>query len=71
VFWASDHSIAEPGCVCEGGGAVDAVLFGERGLQSVEMLLDRVLGKIKGGPKEKTLPSKLILRESTGHAPQL
>lgn len=43
----------------------------EIGLQSVEMLLDRVLGKTKGGPKEKTLPSKLILRESTGHAPQL
>ena len=41
----------------------------EIGLQSVEMLLDRVSGKTKGGPKEKTLPSKLILRESTGHAP--
>jgi len=34
------------------------------------MLLDRVLQKTKGGPKEKTLSSKLILRESTGHAPQ-
>jgi LacI family transcriptional regulator len=43
----------------------------EIGLQSVEMLLDRVLQKTKGGPKEKTLPSKLILRESTGHAPEI
>jgi len=41
----------------------------EIGLQSVEMLLDRVSGKTKRGPKEKTLSSKLILRESTGPAP--
>jgi len=43
----------------------------EIGLQSVEMLSDRILGKTKGGPMEKTLPSKLIVRESTGHAPNI
>ena len=40
-------------------------------LLSVEMLLDRILGKNKGAPAPKTLCSKLITRESTGHAPQL
>ena len=43
----------------------------EIGLQSVEMLLDRISGKTKGGPMEKTLPSKLILRESTDPAPSI
>ena len=40
-------------------------------LQSVEMLLGRILGKNKGAPASKTLCSKLIIRESTGHAPQI
>jgi LacI family transcriptional regulator len=40
-------------------------------LLSVEMLLDRILGKNKGAPVPKTLCSKLITRESTGHAPQI
>ena len=39
-------------------------------LQSVEMLLGRILGKNKGAPASKTLCSKLIIGESTGHAPQ-
>jgi LacI family transcriptional regulator len=38
-------------------------------LEAMEMLLDRILGKNKGAPAPKTLSSKLIIRESTGHAP--
>jgi LacI family transcriptional regulator len=38
-------------------------------LEAMEILLDRILGKNKGAPAPKTLSSKLIIRESTGHAP--
>jgi hypothetical protein len=34
------------------------------------MLFDRIDNKFKGGPKEKVLSSKLIIRESAGKAPQ-
>jgi DNA-binding LacI/PurR family transcriptional regulator len=42
----------------------------EIGLQAVQMLFDRIDNKFKGGPKEKVLSSKLIIRESAGKAPQ-
>lgn len=40
-------------------------------LEAMEILLDRILGKSKGGPAPKTLSSKLIIRESTGPAPNI
>ena len=41
----------------------------EIGMQAVRMLFDRIENKTNTSPLEKILPSKLILRESTGQAP--
>jgi len=41
----------------------------EIGMQAVQMLFDRIDNKTNASPLEKVLPSKLILRESTGQAP--
>ena len=40
-------------------------------LEAMEILLNRILGKNKGAPAPTTLPTKLIIRESTGPAPQI